>query len=306
MQPDLVLPNEFSIEQLLASLSKQPFGGFYIDEVGHLYAQFGRSYMAGAQELFAQLWDNVTQARALRTGHYHVEEPAPSILAATTAEFLEDKIRLKDVEAGFWGRWLFIPAQQKELSPRGNLAPDAMLWGRLKSHLRKVIQLRGEADFTQVQDDVDDWISEHEKATTSVPELTTFHSRGGEYLKKLCLVAQASLEPQCGGGKFAITPEAFRMAALFCEWHREQLTRVFADELAFSWTDEQRRKVRRLLQGAGGEMEHSQVLRRSHLSARQLKEIQRTMCETGELTITQANPATGKRPTTVWRLTSGP
>jgi len=54
----LVLPNEFSMQRLLAVLDDQSAGTFFINEIGHLYSMLDRTYLQGGRELFCQFWDN--------------------------------------------------------------------------------------------------------------------------------------------------------------------------------------------------------------------------------------------------------
>ena len=108
---ECILPTEFSPEALLSRLEQRGDGIFFFDEVAHLSNQLERSYMQAGRPLFAELWDNTPLTRKLIKSNYKVKNPSVSIVSGTTAQFLEGNSLTKDIESGFWGRFLLIPAR---------------------------------------------------------------------------------------------------------------------------------------------------------------------------------------------------
>ena len=250
--------------------------------------------------MFCELWDNTPIRRELKQSTYNVPPSAITIIGGTTAQFLEDKNLMKNIETGFWGRFLFIPARFKEPPPSANPVPDVVLWDKLKGHLNLVKAMSGEVDFSHVESEMNQWVAEHEKRAESNGDLSPFFSRSGEYLKKLSIIAQAGLTPYISQGQLVVTPQAFKIGRMLSEWHRHELPKVFAEDMAMSWADDKMRLIRRMLNGNGGEMEHSKVLRRSHLTASQLGQIKTTMEETDEIEFYERN--TGPKPVKMWKL----
>ncbi len=303
-----IMPNEFSMEKLIESLTNQPWGIFYIDEHSHLYSQFERSYMHGGKEIFQELFDNIDIERRLKRNVFKITEPSVSIVAGTTSELLLDNtIKLSDLRGGYWGRYLFISAKTKEPSPEDESNVDRVLWASLENHLKEIlratgeIDFNGEADFSLVKTDIKKWIETHEKLTEKNAQLNTFYTRSGEYLKKLSILCQLGIDSNFIFKRVTITPDALQMAILLSEWHRQELTSIFDTELTFTWIDNAKKKVLELIDSSkDGVIDNSVLLQRSHLSSKQLKEVLGTLLESEEIAGAQME-STGTKKKTIWK-----
>ena len=292
----IIFPNEFSTEKLLSRLNKQQSGVMIVDEFGHLYGQFERSYMVGCKELFCELWDNITIKRELMKTTCNAKNPALTIIGASTAQFIENKVNQDDWEAGFWGRFLIVHAKIKQPSVRGMIIPDDILWNKIITHLTAVDILEGEADFSLIQNNIDNWIDIHESITSKETELSTFYSRSGEYLKKLSIIAQAGIDPiPVTSKRFTISKDALDMAVILSEWHRSEIAKILHEDVAFSWIDNKRRAVNRIFNEKGGKndiVDWSDLLRCTGLTAMKFKELMDTLIVRGDYEVCEVKTTT--------------
>ena len=150
IDPNFVLPNEFSLEELLVTLSYNPQGVFVIDEFSTFYSQFGRSYMSGGISLLTELYDRfMPYPLKLRSGTYDIIDPFLNLASATTLSSFEDSIDAKDIKSGFLPRYYFVVANKRD---RGDItipgASDPKLEAEIIEYLQLVSQYKGKLTLT--------------------------------------------------------------------------------------------------------------------------------------------------------------
>ena len=112
----IILPNDFSREKLIENLGKQPAGIFPVYEFGEFMSKFNRDYMLGVKEFLADLWDSPSQyKRSLKGCDVTINNPAISLLGATTIEWLEDKLTQSDLRGGFFPEYFSYPPEKRRL-----------------------------------------------------------------------------------------------------------------------------------------------------------------------------------------------
>ncbi len=143
-------PNEFSLEELVATLSRQPEGIFVPDEFSTFYTLFARNYMQGGISFLTEMYDRYTSyTRRLRSGEeFFIVNPFINILSSTTIEGLEQDLNPRDLRNGFLARFNFVTAREKErlveLPGEGNFEEQL----RLVEFLRDVNSRKGKLKFS--------------------------------------------------------------------------------------------------------------------------------------------------------------
>lgn len=298
--PKALLPQDWTPEKLTAILQDNPAGLLTISEFTRILAMLERDYNLGSKEMLTELYDSPAEwvVERQKSKKRVIENAAISIMAATTLDWLEDRVKSKDLRGGFLARFLFLPATKR--GPRVTKRPDSTHAIRLSlsDHLKAVAELEGQADFSEVWEDFDDWLYRYEVMAESggmPPELAGMYSRTGTTTLKLALIMQASLRPQ-----LEITEEAMRKAITFIEFIHNVTAKVtgsFADD----WFGKQLNRARQFLQDQGGEASREELFRYMRLERRKLDAVIETLREQGFVEVGKGE-STGGRPPTIYRL----
>jgi len=298
--PKALLPDDWTPEKLASILQDSPAGLLTISEFTRILAMLERDYNLGSKEMLTELYDSPAEwvVERQKTRKRIIENAAVSLLGATTSDWLEDRVKSKDLRGGFLARFLFLPATKR--GPRVTKRPGITHTIRLSltDHLKAVAELEGQADFSEVWEDFDDWLYRYEVMAESggmPPELAGMYSRTGTTTLKLALIMQASLRPQ-----LEITDEAMRKAITFIEFVHNVTAKVtgsFADD----WFGKQLNRARQFLQDQGGEASREELFRYMRIEKRRLDAVIETLREQGFLEVGKGE-STGGRPPTVYRL----
>jgi len=298
--PKALLPDDWTPEKLASILQDNPAGLLTISEFTRILAMLERDYNLGSKEMLTELYDSPAQwvVERQKTKKRIIENAAVSLLGATTSDWLEDRVKSKDLRGGFLARFLFLPARKR--GPRVTKRPGIThaIALSLSDHLKAVAELEGQADFSEVWEGFDDWLYRYEVMAESggmPPELAGMYSRTGTTTLKLALIMQASLRPQ-----LEITDEAMRKAITFIEFVHSVTAKVtgsFADD----WFGKQLNRARQFLQDQGGEASREELFRYMRIEKRRLDAVIETLREQGFLQIGKGE-STGGRPPTVYRL----
>ncbi len=278
----LVLPTEWSREKLVTELAKNPAGLFEWDEFGFALSAMSRDYNAGTKEMLTKLFDSAdSHSRATGQGQTGtIEKPAPSILAGSTIEWLQDKVKAGDLRGGFMSRILFVPGVIKEPEKDFDTALRPEIEKELSDFLVKLSRSKGIVmDFASVKSQIRDWVRVHEQqAEHNIhPDLLGFISRGETYLLKLCMVLAASLN----NSNPRITEEVLNKAILLLDVIKQGVVDTFSD-LAIPYGGKELQRVREMLK-RNCPMTKSKALKNSHLPAKQFDPLLDTLTQTGEV-----------------------
>jgi len=284
------LPSEFSPEAFLDRLGKSPAGLLVYPELARALTTFRRDYMSGMVERLTELYDcPPVYSRELRGRTFSIEQPAVSILAASTVEWLAKTMGEDDVRGGFFPRFVFVPEGQQPQHLAIPPEPDAQVEQHLVQGLSRLVNLRGKADLTVVRGIYQDW---YRKLVTSLyarddgDALSSFAGR-------LCVTALklALLYHVAEADDLVISPEALQRALSFVGWVQETTASLLQDGLALGRWDKDRKRILGKIRARPG-IPHSALLRASHLPARGLREIVATLEEEGSIV---AQPNEGVR-----------
>jgi hypothetical protein len=90
-------------------------GFLTVDELGGMLKNLSKDYNAGGKQLLTTLFDGKDYVSATKTkGYVVVPQPFLNVIAATTLAWLSQATQEEDVAGGFYPRWLFFFADQKD------------------------------------------------------------------------------------------------------------------------------------------------------------------------------------------------
>lgn len=298
--PKRMLPDDFTPEKLADILKDEAAGIMTISEFTKILQILDRDYNRGAKEMLTELYDSPAHYVIQRKmgGKTTITDAAISLLGATTLDWLQERVKKRDLEGGFLARFLFLPATQR--GPRITEIPDIAHSIRLSltDHLKSVAEMEGVADFSLVNKIYNDWLYKYERHVESggMPsELTGVYSRTGVTARKLAVIFQASLKP----GELKISPDAMQSAMAFIEYIHQataQVARGFGD----SWFEKQLIKARQFIISREGRVTREELMLHMKIKARDLDEIMRTLRESGEVEF--STEKTSGRPVTIYTL----
>lgn len=302
--PMRVLPDDWTPEKLIDVLTENPAGLLVVSEFTRLLEQFNKEYMGGAMQMLTELHDNPSRwvKERTKTKKKIIEEPAVSLLGATTLDWLQESVQAKDLRGGFLARFLFLPATDRGQPVKLQSASRHAVWLAQKDHLVNVAELRGEANYDDVFDVYEDWLGPYQmgaemkmRGDDRHADLIGLYSRSGVTALRLAMIFQASRRPQ-----LRVTPEAMKDATTFLEYVHQATSRV-AMGFTDSWVGSQRQKVLQLVE-AHGEMKKSELLRKlQHLKVQQLDSILTTLLQ-AKMLRKETKDSEGGRRAEVFRL----
>lgn len=290
--PGTIAPNEFSREQFLANLQRNPNALMEVDEFSVLLSQMERTYMAGLKETLTDLYDpHPTYTRTLRGQHgqgetIRINRPALTILAASNIDWLVEHLTEVDFRSGFMPRFLLWPSDLREPEP-----PDGML-ARGDAVIETSLLKQLHALSTVHQAPVE-WsagarrrvsaFSRERMAvaeTESVPgELLGLVSRSGLHSAKLAVLL--CLSDQGHQERYEISSEQAERACLLMAWLIDQAENLFEAHIVFEKFERKAQKLLGTISDSG--VEWSVALKRSKVSADDFRKMVSTLQERGQV-----------------------
>lgn len=290
--PGTIAPNEFSREQFLTNLQRNPSAVLEIDEFSTLLSQMERSYQAGLKEMLTDLYDPHDEYTRTLRGEKGAGEviriirPALTILAGSNVDWLVSHLTAVDFRSGFMPRFLLWPGSVREPEP-----PDGMLTkGDLLTENRLVKQLaaiaqqkRAEATFSKPAIKQIVRFSRERMAvaeTEPMPEeLLGLISRSGLHVGKLAVlltVADEGAQPA-----YEVTDDQAKRACQLMDWLVEQAQLLFEQHIVFEKAEQKAQRLLRLMDADVSEW--SVLLKRSKLLTNEFTTLMKTLEERGDV-----------------------
>lgn len=299
--PKALLPDDWTPEKLASILQDNPAGLLTISEFTRILAMLERDYNLGSKEMLTELYDSPAQwvVERQKARKRIIENAAVSLLGATTLDWLEDRVKSKDLRGGFLARFLFLPARKRGPRVRTQPSVSNIIRLSLSDHLKTVAELEGQADYSPVWKSFDNWLYNYEVMAESggmPPELAGMYSRTGTTTLKLALIMQASLRPQ-----LEITEEALTKAITLIEFVHQvtaKVTSTFSD----GWFGKQLVRVRQFLKSQRGEATREALFRHMNIEARKLDQVINTLKQQGVIDVGKAKRKGPGRPPVVYAL----
>lgn len=291
VKENILLPDEFSREGLYKGLGEDAHRVLIWREFGKYLKVSQRDYMAGTTEFLTELYDNPPpQSRALKQETYTIKRPHLGILTASVPEWLFPRMDQVDIQAGWYPRFtpvIFEPKGQRrrDLAPSDQTQINALVQNLHERTQRPRTLTLGDGQhfYEQYEDEIE------AKASTpgGNPLLTAFRAR-----LPLMLLKFAGCYHIAESRADVISTAALSRARLLVD----HLFASFADLLATKWAadpqDAKIQKIRDILRREPG-ITRSRLQRNSHLTARDLEQIIRTL-QGGDELQESAGGKTGK------------
>lgn len=259
-----------------AKVTGSPFlagvGLFAVDELGAWLSALDASYNKGGKKILTELLDYQGRSWVKRLAHggYYVHRPHVNILAASTIDWVNTTATEEDRKGGFLPRWLLICnwGQDYRLSVPDKHGPAEPV----KAHLDRLRTLEGSYALS---DEAEDFYHAWDQTFSRVDD-----ERIGAWVNRLAIMALkvALVYAATDERATAVEVRHLRLAVRLIERCRDDLVRLLRWDLAFTPEERNRNKVMRILETEGA-VPHARLLRNSHLSARELREVVTTLEE---------------------------
>lgn len=104
----IIYPDDVTLEQLLVKMQDKPDGVFVLSELGAFLSRMDVS--SGLKELLTTLYDaKVSYSRETKnSGCFHIKNPAPSLIGASTIHWLQNHLKDGDLLSGFLARFCYV------------------------------------------------------------------------------------------------------------------------------------------------------------------------------------------------------
>ena len=313
-------PDDMSPEGLVASLSSNPKSFFIWDEFGGLLATMKKTWGSGLSDLLMKLYEGETHKRRLRSKEYVISSPYVCILSGTTPARLYKESDDSLVLSGFYPRFLIVsPQREKEFKPVGiDYAFDdevQRIGGYLDSihtWVEKSKTLYGQpvyATFTQEGMDIINGIMmDIEKKVGHLQDMdkdieSEIWSRYQHYVTKIAVLLKFSeasyLVPPAVSGTPGDNPMGVSMQVevpvRYLELARELVETMYYPyakrviyDILLAAEKSSFNKVVRLLKKYK-KLKWSDLLRRSHITAREFREVVDTLEQRQDVILVDGN-----------------
>jgi len=221
-----IFPTQVTSERLIPMLVENSVGTFFWSEWGATMDQWGKSYAMDTMSIFTELYDGGYFSRWLKTEKYEIDDSCINLFCGCTYSWLKKTMDQGDIAMGFWPRFLFIPAGQRDkylsIPPKG----DVELLEAIKAQLKTMQVIFPEsypleADFAHAQNIYDKWyidINKHADSESCSDEIASFTVRLSEYAKKIAILVEASQKKWEIDHNIIIQPSTMEYSIKLCNW----------------------------------------------------------------------------------------
>lgn len=265
---NLVLPNEFSQEKICSVLAQNSQGTFFFSEFLSFMGLLQRDYMAGTKAFFTEMYDCPFEyQRQTVKETMIIRNPFINILSCTTIDWFLDTVKEGDIAGGFLARFIMVPGGKKariiDIPPQ----VDDRETSRITTLLYEFVERRGQLVYdAKAREEYRAWYAKFEAVFPQTDKrIQSFLIRLPVYLIKFSM-----LEAICAHEK-EISIKSFNTAKQNVTWIFQKL-REISQDFEFSKAGRERQKVMKLIQSSGiSGIQHSILLRTSHLSNQEFK-----------------------------------
>lgn len=308
--PGLALSEDASREQWQDELAERSDRILYSDEFAALLQSWENKYMMGTKAFFTSLYDLSHYVRSTRGNKDPVEidNPAITILAGSTKDWLLESVKPSDFRSGFLARMLFMAGSVKEPRIEGEPVKDVGQFDDLVDRLKGLARLHGEMRFTEVRKEYDRWLAGFEDTYhDNMPaEVSGLISRAGATVLKLAMIFHVASAPYVARPEnplFRVSPESLQKAIRFVTWVIERQLWLIKEEFALTPFDQQRHRVIELLKAHKQQtMTHGELLRATRWSSKDFIAVVENLVETGDIVVYATEKTGPGRPTKLYAL----
>jgi len=268
-----ILPNEFTPEALLEILAKENAGTIFWSEFAMVLNSFERKYMLGMKELLTDLFDcPEVYVRKIKGKNCRVEEPFLNILSASSTEWFTDKLKIGDIKGGFLNRFVIIPVSNLGDLKAIPISETASKKNSLLRWLNKIFKYEGEMKIIN-KNIYEDWYHDISKSVMQhelSDILSSYFVRLAVYTLKFAILLELS-KSDCSN---EISNESLSKAIKLSEFLFSKFQTLLNEELLSSKFSKVKERIFKFIKSSkDGRIKKSELLRKSHLRSKELKEI---------------------------------
>ena len=301
VEPLLIADGIETREKFMSYLQAQPNVLWPIFEFSSVLGNWQRSYADGYKEFVTDIFDPVDKRhrrilgskRDDREGTITIEKAAVNILAASTPEWLAEKLTEGDLRGGLMGRFIIFPHGVKQTDPGLNPIVDKDKRDSLVEYLKKINTMANSwVDITMVMDIFNKWDVKNQRKLMEDynPDLVGFQSRVSSHALKLSVLFCVSESP-IPLVKYILTEKHMKQGILLAEWLTEETLGLAKTGFVKSRTEQQVQKMISLASRNGG-IQRTDALQLMHITAREFDQVIQTIVERGQIKIERQTSST--------------
>jgi len=288
---DLLLPNITTLERYLSRAKRVPTSLWAIKEFSAVLENWNRDFAREFRSTITDLYDPHDVFRKEKIGKpgdddntVIINKPAMNIFAASTPDWLKTSMKNEDLRGGLMGRFLTFPMGEKTKDPGINT--KSVPHEDLITHLKTLRSLVGSwVDIDEVNAQFHKWNLGIQKRIEKeiTPESAGFWSRLPAHVMKLAVLFCISDHPE-PQKKYILTNDNLYKAITLGKWLTIQACELASTEFVKSKTEDNIQRLLKIADREGGVLK-SFVLQNLHITARELKALEQTAVERGQLRI---------------------
>ena len=291
LDPELILPNEFTQEGLFNLLSVKPVGLVSWNEFGSFLINANtKSYQAGIKEFITDVYDCPDLLTKRLSGkEYKIENLCLNIATASTIQWLIDRITEADTKGGFLGRFIYVLCNPEDKNGRYIMPqPEPIdLRNKIVDDIKKISILNGEVKISdEAKLIMIKWLNRHEDELEILDDtkgLIGFYSRLSVYLLKVAMLYEVS-----GSRLLEISENSMLRAIKFVNQRKKDINELMQDHVAFTKEAKDIQKVFNIIKEKNDPIPRGLLTHNSNMTARQLNEVLETLIQSDRVKVTYA------------------
>ncbi len=290
------LPSAFSQEAFMGILDGNPEGLIFSSEFLDLIGCVKKPYNDGLMGFMSDMYDCPPRyTRTLRKQTFTITNPSLSILAATTVEWMVEKIDPEDWAGGFIPRFLLVPFMGERTKFMALPPPaDNVVASQLEAELGLFSECFGEFKLSpEVIKQYEEWYFRHSSREGMPPMFSGSQHRMATTALKLAMIYHAMADRRSVRGEAYISSEAMKMATDDIGELFGLLCSLTNDRVAFTSFERDKNTILQILVSRGGSLGHSKLLKYSRMRAFQFKGLMDTLMESGVVLAKSERSANG-------------
>lgn len=294
------IPEEFSPEALIASLSLNPHGIMVRDEFSGFLSALKREYMLGTKDFFCILYDCPDYyTRTLKSTTYRLKNIYFNILSGTTFSSISEHLSDEDLKSGYGARYLFCIGEKSiwkgiELRKTEDITTSqelrrilGMIYSFFLTHQTKAIF------SNEVLDRYNLWLFELEnkRGNSDATDLIPFYTRIGVSVLKIAMLIQLEKEvkriKECLDEnrdlpEIHIDSESIERAIIFGEQYLKDMSKVTSTIMPIERKMRAIKRIKEIIERRK-KIDHSTLMRTANVDAIELRDAIRTLEEREEI-----------------------
>ena len=267
---DLLLPNIFTMESLLAILSDEQrkvgaTGLLSWKEFASALKSFEKQFMIGTKETLQDLFDCPPYfKKKIQSAEYELRDPTFTIFAAGPASLIKSSSTTTDFTGGFYNRFLWVSATSNDLKnsipipPQPTVEQLEKLWSYMP--YLKGLEMEGtdnfgnklkrEFEIITLKDTYGKWARTFERSIighSSEETLAGFYTRLEIYCLKFAMIYHVALKNDVTTLDYEISEEALTYAINLTNFLRSKLHKTILEEISVTQAGSAEDKERRVL-----------------------------------------------------------